>query len=53
MTFILWELLKNELTYLLTRAFASAHSAQVPATKEPTGLSRSEGRRPDGMTLIP
>jgi len=26
---------------------------QVPATKEPTGLSRSDGRRPDGMTLIP
>jgi len=25
----------------------------VPATKEPTGRSRSDGRRPDGMTLIP
>jgi len=35
---------------VISRAFASA---QVPATKEPTGLSRSDGRRPDGMTLIP
>jgi len=25
----------------------------VPATKEPTSLSRSDGGRPDGMTLIP
>src|SRR6218665_1959022 len=24
-----------------------------PATKEPTGLARSDGRRPDGVTLIP
>ena len=23
------------------------------ATKEPTGLARSDGRRPDGVTLIP
>ena len=35
---------------VISRAFASA---QVPATKEPTGLSRSDGRRPDGMTLTP
>jgi len=31
---------------VISRAFASA---QVPATKDPTGLSRSDGRRPDGM----
>jgi len=24
-----------------------------PATKEPTGLARCDGRRPDGVTLIP
>jgi len=35
---------------VISRAFASA---QVPATKEPTSLSRSEGGPPDGMTLIP
>ena len=25
----------------------------IPSCKEPNGLSRSDGRRPDGMTLIP
>ena len=28
-------------------------SADVPATREPRGLLRSDGRRPDGVTLIP
>src|SRR6218665_403695 len=27
--------------------------AGIPATKEPTGLSRTDGKRPDGLTLIP
>ena len=27
--------------------------ADVPSTKEPTGLSRSDGKRPDGATLVP
>ena len=27
--------------------------AQIPSTKEPTGLSRSDGKRPDGATMIP
>ena len=27
--------------------------AQVPASKEPLGLSRTDGKRPDGATLIP
>ena len=27
--------------------------AQIPATKEPIGLSRSDGKRPDGASLIP
>ena len=27
--------------------------AEVPSMKEPAGLSRSDGKRPDGMTLIP
>ena len=26
---------------------------QVPSCKEPTGLSRSDGKRPDGVSLIP
>ena len=29
------------------------NSAGIPATKEPSGLSRRDGRRPDGTTLIP
>lgn len=28
-------------------------SASCPATKEPTGLVQQDGRRPDGMSLIP
>ncbi|XP_048483467.1 uncharacterized protein LOC125489916 [Plutella xylostella] len=28
-------------------------SADIPAVLEPPGLSRSDGRRPDGLTLIP
>jgi hypothetical protein len=27
--------------------------AKIPAAKEPVGLTRSDGRRPDGVTLIP
>jgi len=27
--------------------------AQIPAVKEPPGLLRSDGKRPDGATLIP
>ena len=32
------------------RAFGAAG---IPATKEPTGLTRLDGKRPDGLTLIP
>jgi len=28
-------------------------AANIPATKEPLGLLRSDGKRPDGLTLIP
>ena len=31
----------------------SLSRAQIPARKEPTGLCRSDGKRPDGVTLIP
>ena len=27
--------------------------AGVPATKEPNGLARADGKRPDGLTLVP
>jgi len=27
-------------------------SAGIPDTKEPTGLARGDGKRPDGLTLI-
>jgi len=35
---------------IIARAFVSAG---VPITKEPQGLARSNGKRPDGLTLIP
>jgi len=35
---------------LVSRAFASA---SIPVTKEPVGLLRSDGKRPDGLTLVP
>jgi len=28
-------------------------STGIPVTKEPNGLSRSDGKRPDGLTLVP
>jgi len=28
-------------------------SAEIPASKEPSGLTRRDGKRPDGLTLIP
>ena len=27
--------------------------AAIPSTKEPAGLSRADGKRPDGLTLLP
>jgi len=35
---------------LIARSFAAA---RVPVTKEPAGLSRMDGKRPDGLTLVP
>ena len=34
----------------MARAFASA---AIPVTKEPQGLSRADGKRPDGLTMVP
>jgi len=40
----------SQLNDILWRAFKRA---QVPAVKEPPGLSRDDGKRPDGVTLLP
>lgn len=40
----------HALNDVVARAFASAG---IPSSKEPKGLSRSDGKRPDGLTLIP
>ena len=40
----------SQLNDILWRAFKRA---QVPAVKEPAGLSRDDGKRPDGVTLLP
>ena len=41
---------QNALNDLITRSFASAG---VPVTKEPVGLFRTDGKRPNGLALIP
>lgn len=40
----------SQLNDLIWRAIKRA---QIPASKEPVGLSRSDGKRPDGATLLP
>jgi hypothetical protein len=40
----------HALNDIVARAFASAG---IPAAKEPNGLTRTDGKRPDGLTLIP
>ena len=40
----------HALNDLIARAFSSAG---FPVTKEPSGLFRSDGKRPDGLTLVP
>jgi hypothetical protein len=40
----------HQLNDTIQRALSRCH---IPAIKEPSGLSRSDGKRPDGMTLIP
>jgi len=40
----------SQLIDILWRAFKRA---QVPAVKEPAGLSRDNGKRPDGVMLLP
>jgi len=40
----------NEVNDIIARAL---QSAEIPCVKEPMGISRSDGKRPDGATLIP
>ena len=40
----------HALNDLVARAFGSAG---LPVTKEPHGLTRSDGKRPDGLTMVP
>src|SRR5260221_11646403 len=40
----------NELNDLIQKAL---QAAKIPASKEPTGISRSDGKRPDGISLVP
>ena len=35
---------------IIKRSLAAAH---IPSMPEPTGLCRSDGKRPDGVTIIP
>ena len=40
----------HQINDLIWRALSRAG---IPSSKEPSGLSRTDGKRPDGMTLIP
>jgi len=40
----------DALNDLVARCFAAA---RTPVTKKPTGLFRTDGKRPDGLTLVP
>jgi len=40
----------HALNDIVARAFASA---AIPVAKEPQGLSRADGKRPDGLTMVP
>ena len=40
----------HALNELVARALSAA---AIPNTKEPQGLCRSDGKRPDGLTLVP
>ena len=40
----------QQLNDLIDRAL---RKADIPAIKEPTGLDRTDGKRPDGLTLVP
>jgi len=40
----------HALNELVARAFSTA---AIPNSKEPQGLCRSDGKRPDGLTLVP
>ena len=37
----------------MTQLWRALLQAGFPSTKEPPGLSRTDGKRPDGVTLIP
>jgi len=41
---------RHALNDVVARTFSAAG---IPVSKEPSGLSRTDGKRPDGMTLIP
>ena len=40
----------HQLSDIVRRALVKAN---IPSVLEPSGLSRGDGKRPDGMTLIP
>jgi len=40
-------------TTALTISWRAMSKADIPAVKEPSGLLRTDDRRPDGVTLIP
>ena len=43
----------HALNDVVARAIQSSGTPVTPVTKEPVGLTRQDGKRPDGLTLIP
>jgi len=46
-----WQIQRHaQINDLIHRALIRA---EIPSSKEPLGLSRDDGKRPDGLTLVP
>ena len=43
---------KNRKSNKFNDIYIALNSAQIPACKEPSGLARSDGKRPDSCTLV-
>jgi len=45
--------MRESMVRCLATFWHAVNAAETPATKEPRNLNRQDGKRPDGLTLIP